>query len=59
VKKNSRTSSNLLSDSCKVTGFLKKRVNNIILDEFDRDISEADAIVRFDFMRHIFLERNL
>jgi hypothetical protein len=28
-------------------------------NEFDRDISEADAIVRFDFMRHIFLERNL
>jgi len=28
-------------------------------NEFDRDISEADTIVRFDFMRHLFLERNL
>jgi hypothetical protein len=27
--------------------------------EFDRDIAENEAIVRFDFMRHIFLERNL
>jgi len=28
-------------------------------NEFDRDIGEADTIVRFDFMRHLFLERNL
>jgi len=28
-------------------------------NEFDRDIRESDSIVRFDFMRHIFLERNL
>jgi len=28
-------------------------------NEFTRDISESESIVRFDLMRHIFLERNL
>jgi len=27
--------------------------------EFSRDISEKDDIIRFDFYRYIFLERNL
>jgi len=41
---------------------IKKEFNFALSDrpgEFDRDISERDEIVRFDFMRHIFLERNL
>jgi len=29
------------------------------LDEFSRDIEEAEEFVRFDFYRYLFLERNL
>ena len=31
----------------------------VFLGEFSKDISELEDIVRFDFFRYIFLERNL
>jgi len=58
MRKDLPMNSSLHLVTCQV--YKRFRINLIFsLEEFTRDISESESIVRFDLMRYIFLERNL